>query len=320
MLAIQILTYVCVLLFLGFIVGRVVKYAKTPLHLRWELYPVAHEKGRAAYGGSIFEELEWWTKPRQVDRIGELAEMLREIVFLKGVFRHNRPLWYFSYPFHLGLYLLVGWLGLLFMASLLFVFGIALGGGWFGYLVRYLVAICGYGGLGLTAIGSLGLLARRLGNRDIRRYSAPVEYINLVFILATVVTALVVHISYDPWFGAPAAYMVSLISFSSFDVGSQLPAGILVELVLGSLLLAYIPMTRMAHFVSKYFLYHDVRWSDEPNQRGSKIEFQIKGNFAYRMNWQGPHIQSGKSWAEVGTSDMPKADDSGGEKAKEVQA
>lgn len=319
MLAIQILTYVCIFLFLAFIVGRVVKYVKTPLHLRWELYPVAHEKGRAAYGGSIFEELEWWTKPRQVDRIGELAEMLREIVFLKGVFKHNRSLWYFSFPFHMGLYALVGWLGLMFAAALLYVLGVDLGGQ-FGVGLRYLVALAGYGGLGLTAIGALGLLARRIGSKEIRRYSAPVEYINLLFILATVVTALVVHLRYDHWFTAPAAYMASLISFSSFGVGAQMPTVMLVELVLGSLLLAYIPMTRMAHFVSKYFLYHDVRWSDEPNPRGSKIESQIMGNFGLRMNWQASHIQSGKSWAEVGTSDMPKADDSGGDKAKEVQA
>jgi nitrate reductase gamma subunit len=38
-------------------VVRAVGYARMPLHLRWELYPVPHEApDRAAHGGSYFEE------------------------------------------------------------------------------------------------------------------------------------------------------------------------------------------------------------------------------------------------------------------------
>ncbi len=34
---------------------KALRFAAMPLHLRWELYPVAHEKGRASYGGSYIE-------------------------------------------------------------------------------------------------------------------------------------------------------------------------------------------------------------------------------------------------------------------------
>ena len=39
--------------------------------------------------------------------VAELAYMLKEILFLKALWEHNRRLWWFSFPFHVGLYLLV---------------------------------------------------------------------------------------------------------------------------------------------------------------------------------------------------------------------
>ena len=49
---------------LGFAVTslmKIMKYVKsTPLHVRWELYPVPHEGERAKHGGSYLEEFEWW--------------------------------------------------------------------------------------------------------------------------------------------------------------------------------------------------------------------------------------------------------------------
>jgi nitrate reductase gamma subunit len=297
MLVVQILSYVCVALFLTMVVAKVVRYATTPIHLRWELYPVAHEKGRSEYGGSIFEELDWWTKPREVDRLNEYKEMFLEIVFLKGVFKHNPRLWVFSFPFHFGLYLIIAWLGLAFILSILFAAGVTFSAG-FGKFVQVVVAVLGYSGLILTTLGALGLLYRRIANADIRRYSAPIEYINLGFILLVTGVALAVHLAIDPWLHGPIAYLASLVTFSK---AGAFPAVMQVEFILGSLLLAYIPLTRMAHFIAKYFLYHDVRWSDDPNPRGGKIEGKLKQTFGYPMQWQAPHIQTGKSWAEVGT-------------------
>ena len=43
-----VLTYLMVVSFLAAVASRAVKIARLPIHLRWELYPVAHEKGRAA--------------------------------------------------------------------------------------------------------------------------------------------------------------------------------------------------------------------------------------------------------------------------------
>jgi len=81
---------------------RVFRYATAPVHVRWDLYPVAHEP-RRDHGGSYFEEKDWWTKPRKKSLWGEVAFMFEEIVFLKGVWANNRKLWYGSLPFHWGL-------------------------------------------------------------------------------------------------------------------------------------------------------------------------------------------------------------------------
>ena len=61
-----------------------------PMHVRWELYPVAHEKGRASYGGSYFEEVDWWTKPREVDKLGEVDRCFMGDARLRATGRRAR--------------------------------------------------------------------------------------------------------------------------------------------------------------------------------------------------------------------------------------
>ena len=113
----QVLLYAATVFFVSAVVVRAVKYARHPVHLRWELYPVAHEKGRASYGGSHFEESEHWAKDRQLDHVGEARAMAAEILLLEGVRRHNKPLWRFSWPFHVGVYLVILWMVLVMVSS-----------------------------------------------------------------------------------------------------------------------------------------------------------------------------------------------------------
>ena len=42
--------YAAILVFVIAVIGRFVMWAKMPMHVRWELYPVAHEAKRAHYG------------------------------------------------------------------------------------------------------------------------------------------------------------------------------------------------------------------------------------------------------------------------------
>jgi len=296
--AVQIVTYAAVLIGLAAIIVKIFRYATAPEHMRWELYPVPHEKGRADYGGSYLEELDWWNKPRHTDMFREMREMSAEIFLLKGVYHHNRRVWFSSLPFHSGLYLAIGWLVLLLAGALLNAFGIGVGpeAGIIGRIVHYLTIPVGYAAFILSGIGALGLFIWRLTDADQRSFNAPAEYVNLLLFVTLAAVVLVNHLGSDIAFVGLRAYTGSLITFTG---ATGLSGLMMIEILLVSLMLMYIPLSRMSHFVAKYFLYHSVRWNDQSNERGSKLEKRIIELLNKKMGWSASHIQTGASWAEV---------------------
>jgi hypothetical protein len=59
----------------------------------------------------------------------------------------------------------------------------------------------------------------------------------------------------------------------------------------------------MSHFFTKYFLWHDIRWQDEPNMRGGAIEAKIQEYLKYPVSWSAAHIggDGKKNWVDVAT-------------------
>jgi nitrate reductase gamma subunit len=301
-----VLPLVALVVFVAAVVIRAVKISRLPIHLRWELYPVAHEKGRASYGGSYLEEYDWWTKPRHSSLIGELKVMVPEILLLAGVRHHNAKHWLRSFPFHFGLYLLAGLIVLLLVGGIATAAGagISADGSALGKLVHHLTYILGYAGFGLGLLGSLALLARRSLNPDYREYTHKADYFNLLFFVVTFAIALAAHATADPDFAGLRAYFAALVTLD-FSSAGTMPSGLIAaEIVLGCLLLAYIPLTHMSHFFTKWFTYHTVRWSDEPNLAGSRIERQVNEALHYPVSWSAPHIRGDgkKTWLDVATS------------------
>jgi nitrate reductase gamma subunit len=252
-----------------------------PLHLRWELYPVPHEKFKAEHGGSYYEESEWWKKPRETSLVGELKEMLLEMLFLKKVFEYKRRLWYLTFPFHMGIYLILLWFALLFIASI-------------SVSLDRLISIIGGLGIVLLAFGSISLLFKRLFDKSLRTYSTLADYFNLIFILAVTVSGILSW-RVDANFTTAKMFMASLITFSAPPILSPIAV---IHTTLLSLLVAYIPTSRMTHFIAKYFTYHKILWEDIPNIAGSPIREKIKEVLAYRVTWSAPHIRQGLTWAE----------------------
>jgi nitrate reductase gamma subunit len=301
MLLVQILVYASVLIFLLAVGARIRKYASAPIHLRWELYPVAGEAEKKEYGGSYFEELDWYKKPIKKSLVSELTAMGEEIFFLKGVYEHNRGLWYVSYPFHLGCYLLVGLIGLLVAGALAQWIGMPVAAdssSWIGMLLFYGTILCGYAGLTLALLGCIGLLAKRIQDPALRPMTSPADYTNLVYILALLASALVAWLFTDQTFASTRQIALSLIRFQGLE---NVSGPIALELVLFSLFLLYMPFTRMTHFFAKYFTYHKVRWEDTPNLRGGPMEGRIKEALNFGVTWNAPHIQTGKTWAQIAT-------------------
>ncbi len=293
----QLATYISYLFVVAVYTVKVMKIARMPLHLRWELYPVVHEKGYK-YGGSYFEEPEWWTKPRQKSRIRSIIYLVKKYLFFGEYYRRNRGYWFGLYPWHIGFYLIVSFHALSFFGALAILTGFSVSAesaNTLGRVLYYLTLVVAVGSFVLGSVGSIGLLVKRLVDKDLKAYASPVNYFNYLFFLAVFLSGLFAWYFFDPTLSAYREFWKSLITFRYMDVE---PATY-THIMLFSLFLIYLPFTRSTHYITKFFAFFWVRWDDTPSLRGSKIEGRVKEALNLPVSWSAPHIQSGKSWGEV---------------------
>jgi len=288
--------------FLAGCLARALQYARAPLHLRWELYPVPHESPeRVRHGGSYFESTDWWTRPAHFNLLGEMKVMGAEILFLKGLWEFNRKLWFRSFPFHFGLYLLIGTAALLVATALASFAFPALPQATVGVLLHYLYTTTGGLGALLTVLGAAGLLHRRLADEDLAPHTTGGDIFNLLFFILALGTAGAGY-----WLTAPSDPSMLEITrgLLSFDASLRLPPVLAAGLILGALLTAYIPLTHMSHFIAKYFTYHAVRWDDQPSRRNATLRQRFAEYLTYRPTWSAPHMGADgtKTWAEIATA------------------
>lgn len=297
-------SYALLGIFLVAFAFRTFKMASMPAHLRWELSPVPHEKGRGHYGGSYLEELNWWTKPREKDILSEMIYMAKEILFLKALWEHNRKLWWFSFPFHFGLYLLVAGAGLFVLGGIGAFLGIA-GPGW-GILTTGLPLLAGVG-YALGALGAVGLFVTRLTDDGMRNSTAPVTFLNLLVVMAMFGTGLGAVFAVPDFGNRIVALGVGLLTAS---LPADIPALLGVHVLAAFLFLAYLPFTQMMHFVAKYFTYHEVRWDDEPVEPGSKLDRELKKLLSQPVTWAAPHVGADgkRNWVDI-VADFPKGEE-----------
>jgi nitrate reductase gamma subunit len=288
----------------AFVVGvglRALRIARMPLHLRWDLYPIPHEKGKSHYGGSYFEELDWWTHPANTSRWAEMKEMAKEIFFIQSMYHNNRSLWAFSFPFHAGLYLLVGFVLLVFGGGALTLAGIPVIPGSSSTVVRLVFSLTiflGVGGSAIALLGAAGLLVSRFVKRELRMTSVWTDYANLLLLLGVFISAIFMWATVDPGFDLTRGFASGIISFRPV---TELPPAAGAHYFLAAVFLLWLPFTHMTHFVGKYFTYHKVRWEDTPNLKASPLESAVKEALGYRIIWSAPHIKSNGSWAEAAT-------------------
>jgi len=304
----QFIFYLAIVFFVVALLAKTVKIARMPIHLRWDLYPIPHEKGKGSYGGSYFEELDWWTKPNNFSLFNELREMAKEIFFIQSLYHNNRPLWFFSFPFHFGMYCLIAHGALLLLGAILAATGIDVS--WSSQnalvvIIFYLTVAFGKAGWILSALGAVGLFFSRLFNERLRRSSATSDYFNLLFLLALFVVGLISSFTVDSTFGIQRTYLAGLISFKP---AVSLPGVLTAQVWIFIALLLYFPFTHMTHFIGKYFTYHKIRWEDEPNIKGSEIEKAVSAALGYKISWSASHIKSGGTWAEAATEEATESE------------
>ena len=294
----QLATYVSYIFVIVAYTVKVMKIARMPLHLRWELYPVAHERGYK-YGGSYFEEREWWTKRRQKSSSRSIIHMLKKYLFFGEYYRRNRAYWFGLYPWHTGFYLIVSFHILSFFGALFIVVtGLPVTAESANILARviyHLALVVAVGSFVTGSVGSIGLLVKRLVDKDLRAYASPMNYFNYLFFLAVFLSGLFAWYFVDPTLSAYREFWKSLITFRYLAVE---PATY-THIMLFSLFLIYLPFTRSTHYITKLFAFFGVLWDDTPNLKGSDIEKKVKEALNQVVSWSAPHIQSGKRWSEV---------------------
>lgn len=274
-----------------FIVGnavRVVRYARLPLPLRWELYPIPKgPRDRQAYGGSYFEDAEWWNRAPAGDRSGELKFIAKEVLLLDTVRENFRALWIWSLLLHWGLYLCIAAL----------VMGVACLPVNSLKCVDLVVVIHGFG-CTLGLVGSAGLLLVRLMHRRLRGYSSRLSIFDLLLLGSIFATGL---LSFEQLALGVYFFAMFLRAFPATTFTLALPPAIAVHLGLVAFFLAYFPFTHMTHAYMKFFSWHGVRWDDTPAQRDPRVAGSLAASLQGRVSWAAPHIagEGGSSWVGV---------------------
>lgn len=301
------------LAFLGFIFLAVTKLwtykTASPLHARWELYPVPHEGYRASYGGSFMEDKEWWNKSRHISHIGDIIGMLSEILLLKATFEHNLKLWVRSYPFHLGMYMLMGGTIIVFISTIIQICcGISPStiimtihdGGILTLINNLINAMVFMGAAGIIA-GGLALIERRKNDIGLAKFTTAEHYLNLwAFVLFGVFTMIA-------WAFNPSFYVLAttfVYNLLTFNFASLSSLSFTISLLIGFALLIMIPITNMGHLIMKYHMYHDIRWGDEPTHYSEDNKKKIGEMLQFRPTWSAPHIDGNgsKTWVDVATT------------------
>ncbi len=297
----QIVWYLAAVFCFAVTAAKLIRIARMPVHIRWDLYPIPHEKGRGSYGGSYYEEVDWWTKPRRFALFAELREVAVEILFIRSLYRHNRSLWLVSYPFHLGLYSLVVFALLIALGSFMEPAGSSVANG----VVYYFTIVSGVVGWTLTIFGATGLLLSRIFRKDLRIATIRSDYFNLGILLTVSV------IGFTAWLTADTDYTIMrrlVGAMLTMKLASEIPTALQVQVWVTSALLFYFPFTHMTHVFSKFFTYHSVRWEDHPNIRDSRIEKAVTEALGYNLTWAAPHIRKG-TWAEAATGEKKSVDE-----------
>lgn len=264
---------------------KIVKYLRLPVHLRWDLYPVIHEE-RYKYGGSYFEDIEWWTKARQKRFLRGLIYLLKEYLYLGEYFKRHKSYWLVLYPWHIGFILIITFHILCFLGAIAEVIGVN--------IFYYLTIVIGVVSFTTGVFGSIGLIIKRLTDKDLKTYASPLTYFNYIFTLAVFLSGLYAWYFVDPTFSEYREFWKGLITFHFTGIE---PAGE-VHIIIFALFLIYLPYTRSMHYISRLFAFFLIRWDDEPNTKGSELEKKLQEQLKWKVTWSAPHIKSGKTWGE----------------------
>jgi len=261
------------------------KISKMPLNVRWEIYPLPHEKGeRGKYGGSYMEELNWLEKKPERYTLGGFKELFKEILYLHRVKKFNPyGIWIWSMALHWGIWLLFLWMAILIVNSVS------------GLEIASQLSISAYLSYILGVIGVVGLIIKRVTVHDLRIYTYPIDYVNLLFLLLLFASGLL-SVMNKGGVNESITYLEGLLKGKI--TFAELSSMTILHFLIFKLFLIYIPFSKFFHGPVKYMTFHKILWDDMYQVKGSEEDKKISEQLNYRVRWSGPHILSDKSWLE----------------------
>jgi len=295
-LALAILTYFAYAFIIFMDARKAIKYAKMPVHLRWDLYPMVRN-GDGSHD-TAFRQGTQSDKNRGKRFIKSFLFILKDNFYLGEYFHKNRRYWCVLFPWHVGFLLILTFNGLCFLAAFSTFAGLSLPpepSNLVGRSLYYAILVTGFGSFIIGSLGSIGMLTIRLASRELRAYASPINYFNYVFLLAVFSTGFYAGYSFDPTFSEYRGFWKGLVTLSPIDVHFAWA----IHIILFALVKLYLPFTRSMHYVTRFFAFLWVYWDDRPNVKGSAIEKAVQGSMDHPVSWSAPHIPSGKRWSDL---------------------
>ena len=289
MLLIILLSVAITLFFAGNAV-RVVKFLHMPTPLRWELYPIPKGPAkRQRYGGSYFEESDWWTKPAKTSHRGEVAFVLKEVFLFRGIWENFRGLWLGSWLLHWGLYLYL-------VATVLAIVEVLLPAA-ASFSPFHAVVLNSYRLACLLGLsGAFGLLGLRTCHPRLKAFTTRIGIFDLLLLGSIFTTGMLLLLTRSDGLDSMALDLMRFpTSLGIHSVAWHFHAGLV------AFFLAYFPFTHMTHAYMKYFTWHRVRWNDSPSVRDPHAVKALAVNLQRKTSWAASHVTAGgtAAWSEV---------------------
>jgi nitrate reductase gamma subunit len=289
----HIATLGAIIVFLAILVYRTAAIARLPVHLRWELAPIPHEKGKGGYGGSYLEEYEWWQQAPRRTIIAPIIYMLREIFLLKGIWKNNRSLWPLSFSLHTGIYVLIVTALLSLLNAIFIITGVP---GSVLNVTLTIAAVLALAGFILGGMGAAGLIVKRALDSNYRPFTTFTRYFNLIFLSLVFFSGIYAWFATGDFAREVSTFIKGVITLET-GINAGFPLSLHIIILL--LFLIYLPLTDMAHFIAKYFTYHYVRWNDAPQDK--KMTRALRGLLKQPVEWSATHVQvrGQQNWADT---------------------
>ena len=290
-MTLTLLLLAAVAIFLIGNIARVIRTLRMPKAVRWELYPVPKgPRERQLYGGSYFEDSEWWTKPQKTSRLGELRFLLKEIFTLHLVRKNFPALWPWSMALHWGLYLYIAAFAGAIKLRLLHISSFN------GIILWEFRVACLIG-----TLGALGLIVTRCAHSRLRPFTTRGTLFHLFFLLAIFGTGAVSAVSASNAFPSPIAADLS-------PAAARLGVIASAHLILLAGFLVYFPFTHLTHMYMKYFTWHRVRWDDDAATHDPAHDNELSAALARPISWHAAHISGtgAHTWNDAVAPNAPK--------------